>query len=190
MAQIISKETIQRWHFILYFFYGNRRGAPLLEFISKNPKSLLQMRRKQVKKRNRRELSYKEDGAKQKGRKGYIPSQGTITVQLANKNISSFFKKLFFFWTILVGEAHRATPIINVHNELKWGGNRTMRRKVHINCGVLLLHSPTSSPDASAAASILVQEALLGTGHDDVLPPFCAISHQQQSWLSFSYYSE
>jgi len=56
-----------------------------------------------------------------------------------------------------------------------------MRRKVHINCGVLLLHSPTSSPDASAAASILVQEALLGTGHDDVLPPFCAISHQQQS---------
>ena len=54
------------------------------------------MRRKQVKKRNRRELSYKEDGAKQKGRKGYIPSQGTTTVQLANKNISSFFKKLFF----------------------------------------------------------------------------------------------
>jgi len=55
------------------------------------------MRRKQVKKRNRRELSYKEDGAKQKGRKGYIPSPGTTTVQLANKNISSFLKKLFFF---------------------------------------------------------------------------------------------
>jgi hypothetical protein len=47
---------------------------------------------------------------------------------------------------------------------------------VHMNSAVLLLHSPTSSPDASAAGSILV-EALLATGHDDVLPPFCALSH-------------
>jgi len=125
------------------------------------------------------------------GKSDHLPSQDTTTVELANKNtiFPSLRNYYFFFWTILVGEAHRATPIINVHNELKWGGNRTMRRKVHINCGVLLLHSPTSSPDASAAGSVLVQ-ALLATGHDDALPPlFCAISHQQ-SWLHFSYYSQ